>query len=111
MPQSKDLTELVQEFARIVAREIAAIQRDGQAEMIDQTTSPLGARRHCSAVRRRLACGKPGAAIVGRKHLLSSTALDEELQGLSPKLELPFRTKSTIAEDLVDSLRSIGQKS
>jgi hypothetical protein len=111
VPQSKDLTNLVQEFARIVAREIVAIQRERQSEMIDQNSSPLGVRRHCSAVRRRLACSKPGAAILGRKHLLSSAALDEELKGLAPKSGLSSQTKSTIAEELADSLRSIGQKS
>ena len=111
MSQSPDLTDLIRGFARIVAHEIVTIQREGQSEMVDQNSSPLGARRHCSAVRRRLASGKTGAAIVGRKHLLSSAALDEELRGITPKSGLTAQPKSSIAEELEQSLRSIGHRS
>lgn len=51
--------------------------------MLDQSASPLGSRRHCTAVKRRIARGEPGAAIVGRKHLLSPEALSEELGRVS----------------------------
>jgi hypothetical protein len=49
----------------------------------DQSASPLGKRRHCAAVRRRVGHGEPGAAIVGRRHLLSADALAEELENVS----------------------------
>lgn len=55
------------------------VERLGGGAQIDQRGSPLGSRRHHEAVRRRLAAGKPGAAIVGRRHLLTREALDEEL--------------------------------
>lgn len=51
----------------------------GSADMIDQTASPLGNRRHCRAVQARIARGEPGAAIVGRRHLMSREAMDDEL--------------------------------
>ncbi len=74
-----DLAPLLQEFARMVAREIVALQREEPPEMIDQHASPLGPRRHCAAVKRRLAKGLPDASIVGRKHLLTPEALQQEL--------------------------------
>lgn len=55
-----------------------------QARMIAQTNSELGARRHRAAVKRRLASGEGGAAIVGRKHLLTPEALREELSRRPP---------------------------
>ncbi len=55
------------------------VERLGAGAHVDQSRSPLGSRRHHAAVRRRLARGLPGAAIVGRRHLLSSEALAEEL--------------------------------
>ena len=47
---------------------------------IDQAASPLGRRRHCACVRRRVARGEPGAAVVGRRFFLSPAAMTEELQ-------------------------------
>ncbi|HOU24900.1 MAG TPA: hypothetical protein PLN42_11755 [Anaerolineae bacterium] len=55
------------------------VERLGAGAHVDQQRSPLGKNRHCAAVRRRIAAGEPGAAIVGRRHLLSRDALDEEL--------------------------------
>lgn len=49
------------------------------AEMVDQRQSPLGRRRHCAAVRRLAAEGDGRVAIVGKKHLMTSAALAEEL--------------------------------
>lgn len=46
---------------------------------VDQRRSPLGRRRHCAAVRRRVLAGDEGAAIVGRHFLLSHQALRDEL--------------------------------
>ena len=48
-------------------------------EWIDQEKSGgLGPRRHCAAVRRRMNEGKPGAARIGRRYILSPTAFAEE---------------------------------
>jgi hypothetical protein len=52
---------------------------------LDQAGSPLGSRRHCAAVRRRVAQGLDGAAIVGRRHLLSPAALAETMRAPKPK--------------------------
>lgn len=60
---------------------VAAEQHAERRDWIGQRESPLGNRRHCAAVGARLAAGKPGAAIVGRRHLLSAEALEEELAG------------------------------
>jgi hypothetical protein len=61
------------------ARAAAAARRDH----VDQRSSPLGARRHCAAVKRRVAQGAEGAAVIGRRHLLSQEALADELAALS----------------------------
>jgi len=47
---------------------------------VDQKKSPLGPRKHCEAVRRRLTGDEGGAAIVGRRHLLTSEALQDEMR-------------------------------
>ena len=51
----------------------------------DQRASQLGVRRHCSAVRRRIANAEGGAAIVGRQFLLDPEALAQELTRGSKK--------------------------
>lgn len=55
------------------------------ADMVDHRNSQLGARRQCEIVRRRIERGQGGAAIVGRRHLLSREAITEELEKLSEK--------------------------
>jgi hypothetical protein len=66
--------------ARAVRKALATAETDG---MKPQQGSPLGPRRHCEAVRRRLAAGLPGAAHVGRRYLLTPDALAEELSRTS----------------------------
>ncbi len=79
------------ELARILraaaeeAERIDAEHRADRRDWTDQATSPLGRRRHVTAVRQRVAAGDPRAALIGRRALLSSTALDEELARLSGK--------------------------
>jgi hypothetical protein len=72
--------ELARKIGRIVAREL----RGEDPRLIDQAFSQLGRRRHIAAVRRRLAEGKPGASVVGRRFLLSQEAHAEELGRLQP---------------------------
>lgn len=77
------------ELARVLraaadeAERIDAEHRAARHDWTDQTASPLGRRRHVAAVRRRVAAGDTRAAMVGRRALLSTTALDEELAVLS----------------------------
>jgi hypothetical protein len=73
------LDQLVDELAHRVAAIVLERLRRGDPDMVDQVRSPLGRRRHCAAVRRRLARGEAGAAVVGRAHMLSPEALSEEL--------------------------------
>jgi hypothetical protein len=47
-------------------------------EWVDQAHSALGPRRHCAAVRRRLADGKKDAEIIGKTHRLRADAYAEE---------------------------------
>lgn len=68
----------------IAARVVAKLGGDGSA-WVDQSVSPLGPRRHRKAVCERLASGRPGASRVGRKHLLSREALEEELAAKGSK--------------------------
>lgn len=46
---------------------------------INQKDSPLGPRRHCAAVRRRVGEGKEDATILGKRFLLTQEALNEEM--------------------------------
>lgn len=65
------------------AERIAAEHAEARADWIDQHHSNLGRRRHCVRVRARLAAGLPGAAIIGRRYLLSDAAHAEEVGTLS----------------------------
>ena len=103
---SADLTPLLQEFARLVAREVVALQREGQPQMIDQHASTLGPRKHCAAVKRRLAKGLPDASIVGRRHLLTPDALQQELgRGVPCKARAP--AKSGPVNDIASELDAL----
>ena len=71
---------------RAAAEAADAIEREQKAERrdwVDQTSSPLGRRRHVAAVKRRIDRALEGVAMVGRRALLSATALEEELALLS----------------------------
>lgn len=77
---SADLDGLLEVLADAVAERVIAKLMTGQREdWIDQGRSALGRRKHCARVRARMASGKAGAAIVGRRHLLTRAALDEEM--------------------------------
>lgn len=71
---------------RAAANECDLIADEAQSDLkdwIDQQTSPLGRRRHVAAVRKRVENGGDGAALVGRRALLSNAALAEELASIS----------------------------
>lgn len=77
------------EFARILraaadeAERIANEHRAERRDWTDQSASALGRRRHVAAVRRRCAVSDPGAAMLGRRALLSADALAAELAAFS----------------------------
>ena len=74
--------EILEELVRRIARAVVAEMRAEGAttdEWLDQHHSYLTVRQHCRAVRLRRAEGKPGAAIQGRRYLLSREALREEM--------------------------------
>lgn len=82
---STALEEALRVLAREIAREVVRELRAGELDMIDQSASPLGRRRHLAAVRARVSAGAPGAAIVGRRYLLSREAVAQELEKVSDK--------------------------
>jgi hypothetical protein len=63
----------------VAAKVVAQLRAGDQPDMVDQTKSPLGRRRHINAVRRLVAAGEQGAAQVGRRYLLSRDRLSAEL--------------------------------
>jgi hypothetical protein len=100
------IVTLADEFAAIIAARVVAHLQQDSPGMIDQTNSPLGRRRHCHAVRQRMAEGKPGAAIVGRRHLLSREALNEELSVTSRRtISRSSDTSAHVRGSVADELR------
>jgi hypothetical protein len=75
--------QLLGELAKLVAAEVVRELRSGPSDLVPQAASPLGKRRHCAAVRARVARGDSGACIVGRTHYLAPAALHEELRAIS----------------------------
>jgi hypothetical protein len=105
---SSALDQLLDEIAQRVAVAVVERLRSGEPGMVDQAASPLGRRRHCSAVRQRLARGQPGAAVVGRRHLLSPEAIREELgQATKQRLSPPQRVSPSVRDELARELRLI----
>ena len=98
------LDQLLDELAQRVAAVVVERLQAGAPGMVDQASSPLGARRHCAAVRRRMARGEAGAAVVGRRHLLTTEALGEELNRASGA---PSPTGSGIRAELERELRLV----
>jgi hypothetical protein len=96
-----DLADILEAAARR-ARELEAEARAHRRDWIDQSASALGRRRHCVSTRQRVAAGQEGAAIVGRRHLLSSAAHAEELALLSKK---PKAASSPRVEGTAERLR------
>lgn len=71
---------------RVAADECEQIFKEDRQDRrgwVEQSTSPLGRKRHAVCVRKRVAMSRHGAAILGRRFLLSQAALAEELDELS----------------------------
>jgi hypothetical protein len=73
------LEEFLQRLAEELAPRIKA-EREKSSVWVSQKDSPLGRNRHCAAVKRRISEGLEGAALIGRKCLLTADALREEMQ-------------------------------
>ena len=73
------LNQLIEQLADLVADRV--VQRLGQVSdgFVDQTTSPLGNRRHIDAIR----TGKLKGRQVGRKYLARSTDVDAYVRSSS----------------------------
>jgi hypothetical protein len=95
--------ELEDIISRAVRKALSTAAEDG---MRPQTGSPLGPRRHCAAVKRRLATGQPGAVRAGRRYLLSEAALAEELIRLSAT-PAPEAASTDAGERLQRELRAL----
>lgn len=67
------------EIARELANQLRAANEDG---WVSQANSPLGPRRHCAAVRRRIGRGAIDCIIDGKRYLMTRDALHEELLSL-----------------------------
>ena len=84
-------TRLFAKIARVLkiaaseCERIDAEENLERAAWIDQRTTSAGPRTHIAMTRRRVKAGLPGAAIVGRRFLLSPEALQEELALLSTR--------------------------
>lgn len=78
------LDDVLATLAKLVAAEVVRELRSGPADLVPQGASPLGKRRHCAAVRSRVAKGDTGGSIVGRLHYLTPEALREELAACRP---------------------------
>ena len=101
------IAEALDAVADLVAERVWLRFQQGTPDMVDQSKSPLGRRRHCNAVKRRIGNGEPGAARVGRRYLLTPDALTDELhrlgQGPPPKGE-------SVADELRRELGLIRKK-
>lgn len=83
---------LVERIAALVLERLQVSLRPD--DLIDQHSTPLGKRAHCALTRRLAAQKHPGAAIIGRRMLLSRKAITEHLAGLhSPK---PYDQKRVV---------------
>jgi hypothetical protein len=99
----------VDELAKRVAKLVLDGLRAGSdAEWVDQHASALGPRRHAAAVRRRLGAGEGGAAQVGRRFLLTPTAVQEELKRPARERKAADADGAALAAEL--GLRLVGGK-
>jgi hypothetical protein len=92
--------ELKRELVADIAAEVVQRMQAGAPGWTDQSASPLGRRRHCCAVKSRVAAGQPGASIVGRRHLLSPESLLEELERASGKPKAAPAAAGGVAAEL-----------
>jgi hypothetical protein len=82
VPMGDLLEELYARSLKGLSENLASALRAPNADSwVSQDGSPLGNRRHCAAVRRRMEAGDIGAAKQGKRFLLTREALANELCG------------------------------
>jgi len=92
-------------IAQALAPAIARAVRDellagSKPDWLSQHQGALGPRRHCAAVRRRIREGKGGAEVIGREHLLTRAAHDEELARPRKRRVDPEADSRALAQEL-----------
>jgi hypothetical protein len=105
------LDELILLLADALAPRVAA-EMSGVSAWIDQKGSPLGRNRHVAAVKRRAKDGEKGAALSGRRFLLSPAALKEEMsRALLPpvKVAAPAPANDERSDARTRLLRKLGR--
>jgi hypothetical protein len=109
---SEDVVTWFFGMVRGIIREELQAQGQGD-EWVLQKGSPLGNRKHCAAVRRRLANSEGGAAIRGKRFLLTTRALAEELDrgGPPPAPTLAKTSPKPPADPAYDAILSVARRS
>lgn len=105
------LDGVLETLARLVAQEVIRELRSGPSDLVSQATSPLGKRRHCAAVRARVARGDSSGCVVGRTHYLTPDALREELaRSKAPKRKAAKAraSQATPHDELADLREELG---
>ena len=103
------LENVLATFARLVAQEVVRELRSGPSDLFSQANSPLGKRRHCAAVRDRVARGDAGGCIVGRVYYLAPVALQEELaKGKVPKRRVAHAKANPPRDELAELRAGVG---
>ena len=88
---------LLDQLARLIARHVVDELRAGSSpDWVDQASSPLGARKHCAAIR----SGKLPGARVGRRWLARREDVDRYIREPHPRKP----RKASLADDLAAEL-------
>jgi hypothetical protein len=94
------LDQLISLLADAISdRVVARLSAGSHAGFVDQAGSPLGRRRHINVVRRIVAAGQPGAAIIGRRHLLARERIDSELAAVAKR---PSKVRAAPVDELAE---------
>lgn len=99
-PFAEELRRVIREE---VARQLAEAQRAD--ELLDQKTSPIGARRHIKLARELIEQGDSRAAQAGRKYLVERGAILEVLGNTQRDEEAACEAESLLADELGLELR------
>lgn len=77
-------------LARLVAHEVVAELRAGDVpDVLDQSQSGLGRRRHIAFARRLIAAGDGRAAHLGRRYLLTREAIEQAREHYTRRAKRP----------------------
>lgn len=105
VPSARELAQAFRLVADWFDAQASNETQPAAVEWVGQKGSPLGARRHIAAVRRRVAAGEPGAAVVGRSYRLTRDALNAELGHVSAKHSSGTANRPAAERDELSELR------